>query len=116
MNSVHGRADCPSKPGAYVLILRLVCMNADQSKDILNFDIVFDNDCNFGYFLPFFWVLNMLKLDLGIKLPHACLEGAQDALFHQLLHLQVNFEDIREVLEFLDLLRDLIQEFFLIDR
>jgi hypothetical protein len=30
--------------------------------------------------------------------------------------LQVNFEDIREVLEFLDLLRDLLQEFFLIDR
>jgi hypothetical protein len=30
--------------------------------------------------------------------------------------LQVNFEDIREVLEFLDLLRDLIQEFFLINR
>ena len=56
----------------------------------------------------------MLELNLAIKLPHAGLTGVQDVIYHYLLHLQVNFEDIREVLEFCYLLRDLIKEFFLI--
>lgn len=108
INSVHSRADCSGKVSGYVHILGLVCINADLSKYILNLDIVFDYPSNFGYFLPFFWVLNVLEIDLAIKLPHARLKGAQDALFHRFLYLQVNFEDVRKVLEFLDLLRDLI--------
>jgi hypothetical protein len=60
--------------------------------------------------MPLIWVLNFFEMNLLIKLCHAGLKGCQDALFHLLLHLQVNFEDIREVLEFLDLLRDLFQE------
>ena len=87
MNSVHGRADCLSKASAYILILRLVRMNANRSKDILNLDIVFNYDCNSLNFLPFFWILNVFELNLVIKLPHAGLKSCQDVLFHQLLHL-----------------------------
>jgi hypothetical protein len=79
-------------------------MNANQSKDFLNLDIFFYYDCNFGYFLAIFWVLNVFELYLAIKLPHAGLKGAQDALFHQLLRLHVNFENIQEVRKFLDFL------------
>ena len=113
MNSVHGRADSPSKASADILILGLICENANQSKDILNLDVVIDYDSNFLYFMPVIWVLNVFEMNLLIKLAHAGLKGVLDILFHKLLHLQVNFEDIREVLEFLDLLRDLFQEFFL---
>ena len=89
-------------------------MNTNHSKDCLNLDVVIYYDSNFGYFIQFSWVLDVLELNLAIKLPHAGFKGVQDVLFHYLLHLQVNFEDIREVLEFCDLLRDLIKEFFLI--
>ena len=85
MNSVHGSADCQCNASAYVLILRLVCMNANHSKDILNLDVVFDYDSNFGYFLPFSWVL--MEVDLAIKFPLVDVKGGQDSLFHQLLHL-----------------------------
>jgi hypothetical protein len=89
-------------------------MNANQSKDILNLGVFFDYYCNFGYFLPFSWVFNLLEIDLAIKLPHAGLKGAQDSLFYQILQLKVNFEDVREVPEFLDLLLELFHKFFIV--
>jgi hypothetical protein len=82
MNCVQTYADCLSKASGDILILGYVSMNADQSKNILNLDVVLNYECNFGHFLPFFWILNVLEINLDINFPHADLKSAQYSLFH----------------------------------
>jgi hypothetical protein len=52
MYSAHGGADGLGKIGAHILILGLVRMDTNRSKDVLKLDVVIDYDGNFGYLLP----------------------------------------------------------------
>jgi hypothetical protein len=103
-NGVHGCADRLSKAYSHILILRLVRMYANQSKDFLNLDVVIDYDFYIGDKLPLIRVLNLLKINLARESFHTGLECGQDVPLHLFLLLQVNFKDTREVVEFLDLL------------
>jgi hypothetical protein len=85
INHIQCCADCLSEATGDILILKffsMESMDADQSKDILNLDVVLNYDCNFGHSIPFFCILNVVEINLEIKFPHADLKSAQYSLFH----------------------------------
>ena len=89
-------------------------MKFNFSKDILDFFIFIDYHCNFGDFFPFFWACNVFELDLDIHLRHTALKRAFYVPYLLLLHWEVYFKDVGEVLEFVDLLGNLAKKFYIL--